>query len=96
MDSIQQVKWDIWRRDHYFKEGQEAHDAFELAITEGLLSRLESAPNYSGDYMLMQTRIIDNVDFSSVRIRGSTSETSTTMMLIRKYSENPNGAKWNK
>ena len=63
MDSIQQVKWDIWRRDHYFKEGQEAQDAFELAITEGLLSRLESAPNYSGEYMLMQTRIIDNVDF---------------------------------
>ena len=63
MDSIQQVKWDIWRRAHYFKEGQEAHDAFELAITEGLLSRLASAPNYSGDYMLMQTRIIDNVDF---------------------------------
>jgi len=57
------MSWETFTKEHYFKEGQQAQDAFELAIDEGLLSRLESAPNHSGAYMYMYTQIIDNVDF---------------------------------
>ena len=57
------MSWEEFTKWHYFKEGQQAQDAFELAIEEGLLSRLESAPNHSGAYMYMYTQIIDNVDF---------------------------------